>query len=162
MTTALFREDSYSQSCKAVVTASTEQGFCVDQTVFYPLGGGQPGDSGMGSWDGKKSRIADIRNSPEACGLHLTSAQLNRRLSWLPIVSDALEQPVPADLTRTRRQVSIESVPDQQYASHSQHEREPDYVVRCPPPSLAEPASTRPRGGEGEYRCNPGFNTDTL
>ncbi len=65
MTTALFREDAYLQSCKAVVTASTEQGFCVDQTVFYPLGGGQPGDSGIGCWDGKKSRIADTRNSPQ-------------------------------------------------------------------------------------------------
>jgi len=65
LTTTLFREDSYLQSCQAVVTASTEQGFCVDQTVFYPLGGGQPGDSGTGSWDGKQSRIADTRNSPE-------------------------------------------------------------------------------------------------
>ena len=61
----MFREDSYLQSCSAVVTASTEQGFCVDQTVFYPLGGGQPGDSGMASWEGKTSGIAETRNSPE-------------------------------------------------------------------------------------------------
>ncbi len=33
------------------VTASTKQEFCVDQSVFYPLGGGQPGDVGTASWD---------------------------------------------------------------------------------------------------------------
>lgn len=65
MTTALFREDSYQQSCSAVVTSTTDQGFCVDQTVFYPLGGGQPGDTGTASWGEKKTHILNTQNSPD-------------------------------------------------------------------------------------------------
>jgi len=53
------------QSCTAVVTSTNEQGFCVDRTVFYPLGGGQPGDTGAVSWDEKKVDLLDARNSPE-------------------------------------------------------------------------------------------------
>jgi len=40
----LYREDSYLKSCEATVTAVTELGIETDQTVFYPLGGGQLGD----------------------------------------------------------------------------------------------------------------------
>ena len=50
MTRELFREDGYLKSCKARVTAVYADGdrcsLTVDQTVFYPSGGGQPGDTG--------------------------------------------------------------------------------------------------------------------
>lgn len=46
MTEELFREDSYLKSCEAVVTAVDERGIQLDKTVFYPMGGGQPGDTG--------------------------------------------------------------------------------------------------------------------
>jgi len=46
MTKDLYREDSYLKSCEATVTAVTELGIETDQTVFYPLGGGQLGDTG--------------------------------------------------------------------------------------------------------------------
>jgi len=65
LTTALFREDSYLQSCTGVVTSTSEQGFCVDQTVFYPLGGGQPGDTGTASWDQKKILVVGTQNSAD-------------------------------------------------------------------------------------------------
>ncbi len=65
MTKELFREDSYLKSCSAAVTVSDETSVCVDQTVFYPLGGGQPGDTGVLAWDGGEVQIADTRNSPE-------------------------------------------------------------------------------------------------
>jgi len=61
----LFREDSYLQSCEATVTLAEGNTVCVDQTVFYPLGGGQPGDVGKMAWDGGSARIVDTRNSPE-------------------------------------------------------------------------------------------------
>ncbi|WP_323121633.1 alanyl-tRNA editing protein [Burkholderia alba] len=45
-TQALFREDAYLVRCDAIVTAVDEAGIHLDRTVFYPLGGGQAGDSG--------------------------------------------------------------------------------------------------------------------
>jgi misacylated tRNA(Ala) deacylase len=48
MTTELvFRDDWYAETCEAGVLAVTERGgIILDRTVFYPTGGGQPGDSG--------------------------------------------------------------------------------------------------------------------
>ena len=47
MSALLFRDDGYLRSCTATVTAVGERGIELDQTVFYPTGGGQPGDSGL-------------------------------------------------------------------------------------------------------------------
>jgi misacylated tRNA(Ala) deacylase len=47
VTEELFREDSYLKSCTAKVLASGPDGVVLDRTVFYPTGGGQPGDSGI-------------------------------------------------------------------------------------------------------------------
>jgi misacylated tRNA(Ala) deacylase len=60
MTKALFREDSYLKSCTATVTEINELGGIVlDQTIFYPTGGGQPGDTGsLTLADGTKIDIA--------------------------------------------------------------------------------------------------------
>ena len=61
MTEELFREDSYLRTCEAVVTASDGNLLRTDRTVFYPLGGGQPGDTGTVSWDGGSAAIVDTR-----------------------------------------------------------------------------------------------------
>ena len=61
MTTELFRDDSYLRSCNAVVTATSENVVHTDQTVCYPLGGGQPGDHGDITWAGGSARIVDTR-----------------------------------------------------------------------------------------------------
>jgi misacylated tRNA(Ala) deacylase len=45
--TLTFRDDAYARSCTATVTALDERGIRLDSTVFYPTGGGQPGDSGV-------------------------------------------------------------------------------------------------------------------
>jgi misacylated tRNA(Ala) deacylase len=42
----LFRDDAYRVACDAQVTAAGEAGIVLDQTVFYPQGGGQAGDAG--------------------------------------------------------------------------------------------------------------------
>jgi misacylated tRNA(Ala) deacylase len=56
----LFREDPYLRSCEATVTASGPQGVRLDRTVFYPLGGGQPGDSGaLVLEDGSRLRVVE-------------------------------------------------------------------------------------------------------
>jgi len=47
MTVPIFREDSYQKSCIAIVIEVNDRGGIVlDQSVFYPTGGGQPGDRG--------------------------------------------------------------------------------------------------------------------
>jgi misacylated tRNA(Ala) deacylase len=47
MTELLFRDDAYLRSCNARVTAADASGIRLDRTVFYPTGGGQPGDTGV-------------------------------------------------------------------------------------------------------------------
>ena len=42
----VFRDDAYARSCEATVTFVDERGIQLDRTVFYPTGGGQPGDIG--------------------------------------------------------------------------------------------------------------------
>jgi misacylated tRNA(Ala) deacylase len=61
MTDELFREDSYQQSCQATVVEFDGDAFVVDRTVFYPLGGGQPGDTGTVTWEGNSAAIVDTR-----------------------------------------------------------------------------------------------------
>src|SRR6266478_1672367 len=46
MTELVFRDDAYVRSCPARVVAADERGIRLDRTVFYPTGGGQPGDTG--------------------------------------------------------------------------------------------------------------------
>lgn len=59
MTEMLFRQDPYLREATGKVTAVTEEGGLVlDRSVFYPTGGGQPGDSGTLTWDGGALEIA--------------------------------------------------------------------------------------------------------
>lgn len=48
ITEELFRADSYLKECEATVASINDKGGIVlDRSVFYPTGGGQPGDSGV-------------------------------------------------------------------------------------------------------------------
>ena len=58
-TELLFRADPYLQAADARVLAHTpEGGIVLDRSVFYPTGGGQPGDSGWLAWGGGRIAIA--------------------------------------------------------------------------------------------------------
>jgi misacylated tRNA(Ala) deacylase len=71
MTVELFREDSYLKECEANVVSVDERGICLDRTIFYPMGGGQPGDSGtLLGFDGTETPIADTFKDRET-GDHL-------------------------------------------------------------------------------------------
>jgi len=65
----IFREDAYRTSCEATVTAADENGIRLDRTVFYPMGGGQPGDQGRlrlaASDGGGEVAIVDTRKGEE-------------------------------------------------------------------------------------------------
>jgi|SRR5690349_9738653 len=55
----IFREDAYARGCTATVTAAREGALVLDRTVFYPAGGGQPGDTGVLRCAGTELRIID-------------------------------------------------------------------------------------------------------
>jgi misacylated tRNA(Ala) deacylase len=46
MTIELFRQDAYARRCDAQIIGVGEFGLRLDRTVFFPTGGGQPGDRG--------------------------------------------------------------------------------------------------------------------
>jgi len=55
----LFREDSYLRQATGQVIGHTEEGgLILDRSLFYPTGGGQPGDSGQVEWSGGRIAIA--------------------------------------------------------------------------------------------------------
>mgnify|MGYP001127507716 CR=1 FL=1 len=63
-TEALFREDAYLTRCEAKIVALGDDGILLDRTVFYPLGGGQAGDTGaLVLADGTRIAIADTRKA---------------------------------------------------------------------------------------------------
>lgn len=60
MADELFREDSYLRECTATVIASAPGKIILDRTLFYPAGGGQPGDTGaLVLSDGTELAITD-------------------------------------------------------------------------------------------------------
>ncbi|MES2143299.1 MAG: alanyl-tRNA editing protein [Pseudomonadota bacterium] len=59
MTVLLFRSDPYLQDAPARVVGHTAEGaVLVDRSIFYPTGGGQPGDSGWIVWSGGRVPVA--------------------------------------------------------------------------------------------------------
>lgn len=59
MVEELFRQDAYIKETDATVTAVEERGVRLDRSIFYPTGGGQPGDTGLLRWDGGEARVVD-------------------------------------------------------------------------------------------------------
>ena len=59
MTQMLFADDPYLRRAEAQVVAHTpEGGIVLDQSLFYPTGGGQPGDNGVLRWGDQSLTIA--------------------------------------------------------------------------------------------------------
>jgi misacylated tRNA(Ala) deacylase len=92
MSRMLFLEDAYLREAPGRVIAHTEEGGVVlDTTIFYPKGGGQPGDSGALEWQGQvmpiatavKGNGAQIVLVPSApLALPPVGAQVMQRLDW--------------------------------------------------------------------------------
>ncbi len=92
MTEMLFRQDAYLRETEGRVRALTpEGGIVLDGSLFYPTGGGQPGDSGMLDWGRQKIEIAtavkgdgeDIVLVPAApTALPPVGTVLTQKLDW--------------------------------------------------------------------------------
>lgn len=81
MTDALFRDDAYLAECTATVTTVQPEaggGYALgfERTVFYPTGGGQPGDTGLVVCaDGRRLAVLDTRKGATAGEIvHLVAA----------------------------------------------------------------------------------------
>ncbi len=59
MTEEIAAGDAYATETTAMVTDVTDEGVVLDRTVFYPRGGGQPGDTGVLEWAGGSMAVAD-------------------------------------------------------------------------------------------------------
>ncbi len=57
MTDELFRNNSYLKEHDVTITEVTSDGLVFDKTIFYPEGGGQPGDEGFITSGENKTRI---------------------------------------------------------------------------------------------------------
>ncbi|MFQ5958193.1 MAG: alanyl-tRNA editing protein [Alphaproteobacteria bacterium] len=58
----IFQDDPYAESCEATVVSASAEGIRLDRTVFYAMGGGQPGDRGALKLDGGgEVEIVDTR-----------------------------------------------------------------------------------------------------
>jgi Ser-tRNA(Ala) deacylase AlaX len=92
ITEQVFRTDPYARDLAAKVVAYTDEGgIILDRTVFYPTGGGQPGDSGWIDWDGITLPIATtVKGHGDTCvlvpaepvGLPPLGAHVTQRLDW--------------------------------------------------------------------------------
>ena len=89
----IFRDDAYQKSCEATVTSVGEAGIRLDRTVFYPTGGGQPGDVGSLRYaDGGTLRIVDARKGSdhedvvhvpeEGAALPAPGAKVTAEIDW--------------------------------------------------------------------------------
>ncbi len=71
MTEELFRQDAYLRDCEATVVSVDDGGVVLDRSVFYPTGGGQPGDSGtLRTASGAELRVTDTRKGEDGI-LHI-------------------------------------------------------------------------------------------
>lgn len=71
-TEPLFQQDAYLRECSALVLEVLPSGVVLDRTVFYPLGGGQPGDTGtLRAADGREWRVLDARKGEGGRILHV-------------------------------------------------------------------------------------------
>ena len=69
MTEKVFYQDSYQKTLHSSVTAVVDGGVILAATIFYPLGGGQPGDTGRLTINGRDYRVVDTRFAPDRVGI---------------------------------------------------------------------------------------------
>ncbi|MDA5094678.1 alanyl-tRNA editing protein [Aliiroseovarius sp. KMU-50] len=91
MSEALYTKDAYLRDAPARVLGHTEQGgVLLDHCLFYPRGGGQPGDTGRLNWKGGEMAVANTVKSEEGPvlvpaegeALLPVGTEVTQRLDW--------------------------------------------------------------------------------
>jgi misacylated tRNA(Ala) deacylase len=91
MTEPLFREDAYLKECNATVVEAANGAIVLNQTNFYAMGGGQPGDTGSISWEGASADVIDTRYGDngeirhvvaEGAALPAAGATVTAKIDW--------------------------------------------------------------------------------
>jgi misacylated tRNA(Ala) deacylase len=77
MTQLMYQTDSYLKEFSAVITAWDESAHAVilDQSAFYPGGGGQPCDTGKLVWENGEATVIKVKKTPEGV-LHFISESI--------------------------------------------------------------------------------------
>lgn len=74
--TQLYREDPYRREAPGrVLKITPEGGVVLDRALFYPKGGGQPGDSGWLEWDGTRLAVATAVKAEDGVSSVLVPAE---------------------------------------------------------------------------------------
>jgi misacylated tRNA(Ala) deacylase len=77
VTEPVFQQDAYLRQCPARVVEVLAEGVVLDRSVFYPQGGGQPGDTGMlRAPDGREWRVMDARKGEGGRVVHPLAGEL--------------------------------------------------------------------------------------
>lgn len=91
MSQPLFRDDAYQREATGVVVSVANARIVLDQSLFYPTGGGQPGDAGQLTWEGGNCEIIDTHKgegteialvTAEGAGLPDVGTQVTQTLDW--------------------------------------------------------------------------------
>ena len=182
MTKDIFRENSFLKTCKAKVTKVTDDGFVTDQSIFYPAGGGQLGDTGTvdgvaisNTVKGEGSEIVHVVEAGSF--LAAVGDEVELTLNWerrykhmqmhtaLHLLCSLIDAPVTGGsigAEKSRLDFDLEAAPDKELVSTQLQELiDGDYAVLASSisdaeldanPDLVRTMSVKPPRGSGHIR----------